>query len=74
MAFFQEHTTANANQTSVLNRFWLALAERVTGTVRVWLKQSTSNPSAALPKSGMPISHDVVTKLNIRAGFTAGPW
>ena len=74
MTFFHETAAADKTQYSEFKQFWSALAEIVNRSIQNPRKKGDAPQRSALPKSGMPISNDVVTKLSIRAGHTAGPW
>ena len=74
MTAIQDTATANTTRNNLLIRLWSALLEKkFSGFLARQIKRN-ARPRTALPNSGMPISHDVATKLSIRAGFTAGPW
>lgn len=68
MTTILETRDSQKNSNSALKRIWFALKPKRTSEKR------STEPVNNLPKSGMPISTDVVTNLSIRAGFTTGSW
>jgi hypothetical protein len=70
MTYFQETISAKTNRDNLLARFWLNLVKGLQRDTRA--RPVRKKPK--FPNSGMPISNEVVTKLSIRSGFTAGPW
>ncbi len=52
----------------------LGLLSMVTLVRKEPFGETSAAPRSPLLKSGMPLSNDVVAKLSIRAGSSAGPW
>lgn len=71
MTLIQGTTTTRKG---LLTDFWLRFVERLRHNPQARSAGQDNASQTDLPNSGMPISNDVVTKISIRAGFTAGPW
>ena len=74
MTYFQEEASPKANRINLFARFSMAFFKGVKRAARTRPTQRVAMSETNIPKSGMPVSNEVVTRLGIRAGFTAGSW
>lgn len=74
MTYFQEPASTGTNRINLFTRFRMTIVEGLKSAMQRRSTQREAMPETDFPRSGMPVSNEVVTKLSIRAGSTAGPW